>query len=135
VLEEAQLTAHEANPFRKGRPAYYIREPLITFYEAFTRREWTRLKHASRDRGSHRAQVLATRPERGATRRRRSPLRLSARIVKIPASQAGELIAAARAERFHPGHGRANATWAAVFTSASDRWPRLAQEAQALAGG
>ena len=56
-------------------------------------------------------------------------------VVKIPGSQAGELIAAARAERFHPGYGRASATWAAVFTSASDRWPRLAREARALAAG
>ena len=44
VLEDAQLIAHEADPFRKGRSAYYIREPLIAFYEAVMRREWTRLE-------------------------------------------------------------------------------------------
>jgi uncharacterized protein len=44
VLEDAQLIAHEADPFRKGRSAYYISEPLIAFYEAVMRREWTRLE-------------------------------------------------------------------------------------------
>jgi hypothetical protein len=56
-------------------------------------------------------------------------------VVKIPASQVDELIAAAHAERFDPGHGRTSATWAAIFASASDRWPRLAREARAFAGG
>ena len=44
MLEDAQLIAHEADPFRKGRSAYYISEPLIAFYEAVMRREWTRLE-------------------------------------------------------------------------------------------
>lgn len=44
VLEDARLISHEADPFRKGRSAYHIREPLIVFYEAVMRREWTRLE-------------------------------------------------------------------------------------------
>jgi TfoX/Sxy family transcriptional regulator of competence genes len=56
-------------------------------------------------------------------------------VVKIPASQVDELIAAAHAKRFDPGHGRTSATWAAVFASASDQWPRLAQEARVFVGG
>ena len=44
VLEDAHLIAHEADPFRRGRSVYRITEPLITFYEAVTRREWTRLE-------------------------------------------------------------------------------------------
>ena len=44
VLEDAGLIAHEPEPFRKGRSSYHIREPLIVFYEAVMRREWTRLE-------------------------------------------------------------------------------------------
>jgi hypothetical protein len=55
--------------------------------------------------------------------------------VKIPAPQVDELIAAAHAKRFDPGHGRTCATWAAVFASASDQWPRLAREARAFVEG
>jgi uncharacterized protein len=44
VLEDAQFISHEADPFRKGRSTYHIREPLINFYEAVMRREWTRLE-------------------------------------------------------------------------------------------
>ena len=44
VLEDAWLIAHEPDPFRKGRSTYHIREPLIVFYEAVMRREWTRLE-------------------------------------------------------------------------------------------
>jgi uncharacterized protein len=44
VLEDARLIAHERDPFRKGRSSYRIREPLIAFYEAVMRREWTRLE-------------------------------------------------------------------------------------------
>jgi hypothetical protein len=44
VLEDARLIAHEPDPFRKGRSSYHIREPLIAFYEAVMRREWTRLE-------------------------------------------------------------------------------------------
>jgi hypothetical protein len=50
VLEDAQLIARESDPFRKGRSLYRVREPLITFYEAVMRREWTRL-----DRGDEAA--------------------------------------------------------------------------------
>ena len=39
------------------------------------------------------------------------------------------------AERLAPGHGRTSPTWAAIFASASDQWPRLAQEARAFAEG
>ncbi len=44
VLEDAQLITREADPFRKGRAVYRIGEPLVTFYEAVMRREWTRLE-------------------------------------------------------------------------------------------
>jgi uncharacterized protein len=43
VLEDAQLITRDADPFRKGRAVYRIAEPLIVFYEAVMRREWTRL--------------------------------------------------------------------------------------------
>jgi AAA+ ATPase superfamily predicted ATPase len=44
VLEDARLISHEPDPFRKGRSTYHIQEPLIVFYEAVMRREWTRLE-------------------------------------------------------------------------------------------
>lgn len=44
VLEDSQLIARETDPFRKGRSLYRITEPLIVFYEAVMRREWTRLE-------------------------------------------------------------------------------------------
>jgi uncharacterized protein len=44
VLEDARLISHEADAFRKGRSTYHVQEPLITFYEAVMRREWTRLE-------------------------------------------------------------------------------------------
>jgi AAA+ ATPase superfamily predicted ATPase len=44
VLEDSQLISHEGDPFRKGRSTYHIQEPLISFYEAVMRREWTRLE-------------------------------------------------------------------------------------------
>jgi AAA+ ATPase superfamily predicted ATPase len=43
VLEDSQLIARELDPFRKGRSIYRVCEPLIVFYEAVMRREWTRL--------------------------------------------------------------------------------------------
>jgi AAA+ ATPase superfamily predicted ATPase len=43
VLEDSQLITRETDPFRKGRALYRITEPLIVFYEAVMRREWTRL--------------------------------------------------------------------------------------------
>jgi TfoX/Sxy family transcriptional regulator of competence genes len=56
-------------------------------------------------------------------------------VVKIPAAQVDGLIAAGQAERFDPGHGRTGATWAAVFASASERWPDLARQARAFVQG
>jgi TfoX/Sxy family transcriptional regulator of competence genes len=56
-------------------------------------------------------------------------------VVKIPAAQVDELIAAGQAERFDPGHGRTSATWAAVFANASAHWPGLAQQARAFVQG
>jgi AAA+ ATPase superfamily predicted ATPase len=44
VLKDSQLTTRETDPFRKGRSLYRITEPLIIFYEAVMRREWTRLE-------------------------------------------------------------------------------------------
>jgi uncharacterized protein len=44
VLEDSQLITRKADPFRKGRSLYRITEPLIVFYEAVMRREWTRLE-------------------------------------------------------------------------------------------
>jgi AAA+ ATPase superfamily predicted ATPase len=44
VLEDSQLIVRELDPFRKGRSRYRITEPLIVFYEAVMRREWTRLE-------------------------------------------------------------------------------------------
>lgn len=43
VLEDAQLIIREPDPFRRGAVVYRINEPLLTFYEAVMRREWTRL--------------------------------------------------------------------------------------------
>jgi uncharacterized protein len=48
VLEDSQLITRELDPFRKGRSVYRVCEPLIPFYEAVMRREWTRL-----ERGDH----------------------------------------------------------------------------------
>jgi AAA+ ATPase superfamily predicted ATPase len=48
VLEDAQLIIREGDPFRKGRSLYRVCEPLIVFYEAVMRREWTRLERGDR---------------------------------------------------------------------------------------
>ena len=48
VLEDSQLIAREADPFRKGRSLYRVCEPLIVFYEAVMRRERTRLERGDR---------------------------------------------------------------------------------------
>lgn len=56
-------------------------------------------------------------------------------VVKIPAVQVDELIAAGHAERFDPGHGRTSATWAAVFADASGHWPSLARQARTFVQG
>jgi AAA+ ATPase superfamily predicted ATPase len=49
VLEDAQLIGREIDPLRKGRSVYRICEPLIVFYEAVMRREWTRLERGEQD--------------------------------------------------------------------------------------
>ncbi|MFI9505264.1 ATP-binding protein [Nocardia sp. NPDC052566] len=47
VLEDAQLVVREADPFNRGKSAYRVAEPLIVFYEAIMRREWTRLERGN----------------------------------------------------------------------------------------
>lgn len=44
VLEDAGLLAREPDAFRAGRHLYRITEPLITFYHAIMRSQWTRLE-------------------------------------------------------------------------------------------
>jgi hypothetical protein len=44
VLEDAGLLTREVDAFRPGRSVYRIREPLITFYHAIMRPEWSRLE-------------------------------------------------------------------------------------------
>ncbi|MGH3273102.1 MAG: PIN domain-containing protein [Streptosporangiaceae bacterium] len=48
VLEDAQLIARERDPFRQGRSLYRVCEPLIVFYEAVMRPQWTRLERGDR---------------------------------------------------------------------------------------
>ncbi|SUA47979.1 Predicted ATPase (AAA+ superfamily) [Nocardia africana] len=47
VLEDAQLITRETDPFSRGKSTYRIAEPLIVFYEAIMRREWTRLERGN----------------------------------------------------------------------------------------
>jgi TfoX/Sxy family transcriptional regulator of competence genes len=56
-------------------------------------------------------------------------------VLKIPANRVEELIASGQAKLFDPGHGRTSTTWAAVFSSASECWPLLAEEARAFVQG
>ena len=44
VLEDAGLLRREADAFRAGRSTVHITEPLISFYHAVMRPEWTRLE-------------------------------------------------------------------------------------------
>ena len=44
VLEDAGLLAREVDAFRPGRSIYRISEPLIAFYHAIMRPEWSRLE-------------------------------------------------------------------------------------------
>lgn len=44
VLEDCALIAKEPDVFRRGRWTYRITEPLINFYEAVMRPEWSRLE-------------------------------------------------------------------------------------------
>jgi uncharacterized protein len=57
VLEDSQLIVRELDPFRKGRPWYRITEPLIVFYEAVMRREWTRLERGDATGAWHNSQA------------------------------------------------------------------------------
>jgi AAA+ ATPase superfamily predicted ATPase len=56
VLEDSQLITRETDPFRKGRSLYRITEPLIIFYEAIMRREWTRLERGDTAGAWHNSQ-------------------------------------------------------------------------------
>jgi hypothetical protein len=47
VLEDAQLVVRETDPFNRGKSVYRVAEPLIVFYEAIMRREWTRLERGN----------------------------------------------------------------------------------------
>ncbi|MFC6013470.1 AAA family ATPase [Nocardia lasii] len=44
VLEDSQLIVREADPLTKGKPLYRICEPLLVYYEAIMRRQWTLLE-------------------------------------------------------------------------------------------
>lgn len=44
VLEDSALIAKEPDLFRRGRWTYRVTEPLINFYEAIMRPEWSRLE-------------------------------------------------------------------------------------------
>ncbi|MGH3275507.1 MAG: hypothetical protein ACRDNZ_14445 [Streptosporangiaceae bacterium] len=44
VLEDSALIVRQPDMFQRGRSAYRISEPLITFYEAVMRPEWFRLE-------------------------------------------------------------------------------------------
>jgi len=57
VLEDSQLITRETDPFRKGRSLYRITEPLIIFYEAIMRREWTRLERGDTAGAWHKSQA------------------------------------------------------------------------------
>jgi uncharacterized protein len=57
VLEDSHLITREADPFRKGRSVLRISEPLIVFYEAVMRREWTRLERGDAPGAWHNARA------------------------------------------------------------------------------
>ncbi|MGH3328623.1 MAG: AAA family ATPase [Streptomycetales bacterium] len=44
VLEDAGLLAREPDAFRANRPVYRVTEPLVNFYHAIVRPEWSRLE-------------------------------------------------------------------------------------------
>ena len=54
-------------------------------------------------------------------------------VVKLPAPRIDALIAAGKAERFDPGHGRLMREWAVI--EESEDWEALAGEAYAFVGG
>ncbi|WP_216894134.1 AAA family ATPase [Nocardia alni] len=47
ILEDSQLIVRETDPFSKGKSVYRIAEPLIVFYEAIMRRQWTLLERGN----------------------------------------------------------------------------------------
>ncbi|TLG03320.1 ATP-binding protein [Nocardia cyriacigeorgica] len=47
VLEDSQLVHRTIDPFTKGKSTYRIAEPLIVFYEAIMRRQWTLLERGN----------------------------------------------------------------------------------------
>lgn len=62
VLEGSQLIIREADPFNRGKSVYRVAEPLIVFYEAIMRREWTRLeREIPKRRGATRARHFCRR--------------------------------------------------------------------------
>jgi uncharacterized protein len=50
VLEDSGLVARDLDVFRKGRSAYRIREPLLTFYQAVMRSRWPALELGEAER-------------------------------------------------------------------------------------
>lgn len=46
VLEDSAFVAKEPDVFRRGRWTYRVTEPLVNFYEAIMRPEWSRLESA-----------------------------------------------------------------------------------------
>lgn len=48
VLEDAGLLSREVDAFRPGRSVYRINEPLVAFYHAVMRPEWSRLERQGR---------------------------------------------------------------------------------------
>jgi hypothetical protein len=55
-------------------------------------------------------------------------------VVKLPKARVDALLAAGKAERFDPGHGRLMKEWAVILPGAGD-WLALAREARAFVGG
>ncbi len=55
VLEDTGLLSREVDAFRPGRSVYRINEPLIAFYHAVMRPEWSRLERQGRAREVWRA--------------------------------------------------------------------------------
>jgi TfoX/Sxy family transcriptional regulator of competence genes len=51
-------------------------------------------------------------------------------VVKLPASEAVDLVDAGVATFFDPGHGRPLRQWVAVPTTHAPRWRRLAEQAR-----
>jgi TfoX/Sxy family transcriptional regulator of competence genes len=56
-------------------------------------------------------------------------------VVKLPRQRVDELVAAGRAVRFDPGHGRLMKEWASVGPESAPEWLRLAREARAFVDG